>query len=134
MRIKLGDCSGIVLTPEDYKEIKERIEEWCKEYPWLKKPALKSLLKTTLTLKQRIDNLEVWMDDTKNAEYRQSAIFLYDKLLGRFRMFMSSLGLAYTAQAHIRSSERRKGTSPEDILTEKEALENAARSETLPQA
>jgi len=132
MRVKLGDCAGVILTKEDHEEIKEEIAEWLKEYPWLKKPAMKAMLKRTLRLKKRIDNLEIWMDDSANADYRESAVFLYDKLLTRLKMMMSSMGVTHTAQQYIKSSER-KGKKPEDFLKDAETkLENDAKGEKLP--
>jgi len=131
MRVKLGDCAGIVLSEEDRRELKEEAAEWIKEYPWLKKPAMNALLKKTLALKRRIDNLEAWMDNPDNAEYRESAIFLYDKLLQRWKMIMGSMGVTHTAQQYIKSSDR-KGQTPEEMLgSAKTKFEKDAKSEKL---
>lgn len=113
-------ASGMVLTKEDYDAIDSDFKDWIEAYPWLAKPALRSVLREALELERRMKKIQRWIDEPdRTDDERDGAAVNLDKMIKNWRAMLISMGVTHTSQQLITAKDRRART-PEEMLKQLE--------------
>jgi len=87
------------------EDLEDKVQEWLREYPHLRKPATIDLLRQTIKTWQRIQMLEALLKEA-DTKSKVQIIFKINGLTKTWLTMLGNLGITFTRQQYKSSKKR----------------------------